>query len=721
MTQLTRLSLLPLFLPALAFVQLFAGDGPATMQLPDWDTPEQSTLTLPGSPALPGEPPAPPAGTPPPSAFPLPPAGTVELPPPPLQVPETKQKPAESVRASAERAPVPATEVAKPATPPGNTPAGAPATEPLPKTPEAPKAPKREADHKPGKPPVMFTLNLIGSRPGEMYAALTVLNSRGVPVPGLENKPVGGSVVFPLSPGVYSFVVSAGARVQPSTRVFEVSQEAALLNMPLADYAPVWQAGWKLACLWFSASRAAQGGTSYSRVDEVALAGRARGIETLACDGLWNLRTAAGGTYLESGNGKELLASALAAVAENGTLVVPSWSVRRPGAGAIVALEPAVVVGPEEDVPANVLYPGLETIRQRGGLSVFCQPSGASGGGQPAGEFLFDTVAGPLYDLIDVSRGGDDLNLWWTVLNLGFRVPACGGANAAFLAGAAQERPALGTYLLLPRSRPTPQMFLSVLRSGQSVVSNGPFLRLFVQRPEFLPEQTEGDDTPASGEITSGHFAPIASVTRLSARRRQVLLEAYACSDPADSIRRIELIFNGEVIRTVNMPRPGQRSVQSRWNDIILDRPGWVIARYSSHAEHLWAVTNPVYIRDEASRLPQPAGANCTVSVLSSATGKPVTALVEATNFGSAIGRWHTSSAPLALTLPATARLRVSAPGYEPATAGIYEEGGAGRYAEELLRTNRLAAVLQSADAYEQIRKKLAASVLTFRLEPSRP
>lgn len=569
------------------------------------------------------------------------------------------------------------------------------------------------AEKPPIKPPVEFSLHLVGNDSTPACGIITVLDNKGAPVlPGGEAR-VNGSIKLPLPKGTYSFLATGGARIMPVTKVLEISPEKATATLTLADYAPVWQAGWKLCCTFFNPALTnvlPSGSMPYEQVEDLRVSSRSRGIELLGCAGLLNLKNSANTAYIVSPSGGDELSTALAAAADEGVAILSAWSVQRPGAGNILALEPNAQSAPELSVPDATLFPALAALRDRGGISAFCVPTGLPGGTSIAEEICFTTVAGPLFDLMDISRGGADLRLWWTLLNQGYRIPACGGGAQSILPS--PTLPPLGMYLLLPRKKPTAELFLQALKNGNGIVSNGPFLRFFVQRPEVATDNVKVKPRP--GDDISGQVCGIGASTPPSALQRKVWLDAYSCSDPADSIRRIELIYNGEVIQHHNISQPGQKTTNINWNNIVLDRSGWLLARYYSYAGNLWAVTNPIYVSNSAT--PSPTSANCSVRVTAADTNRPLGAKVEALNFNTVIGHWETGMGELKLKLPATAELRITADGYEPATIGVYAEGGAKAYMEQLRKEDRLPAALLEKATYEQMRRKLENSKISVTL-----
>ena len=303
--------------------------------------------------------------------------------------------------------------------------------------------------------------------------------------------------------------------------------------------------------------------------------------------------------------------------------------------------------------------PLLAAARDRGALTVLAHATGDHN--RPASaEALFCLLAGGLYDALDISRGGNDYAFWQTLLRMGLRIPAVAGGG---------ETPNLSMYARVSPRSGTQREYLQALREGTSIVSNGPFLRMTVW------EQTEenGESVPAT---FGGMLNP-------SARRRQVRVAAIACSDPADFIGKVELLYNGKVLESAQ-GHSGQKTMEVVWNDLALRDNGCLQVRYISQAAHLWAISNPVYIGEAPKSFSGTATSEVSVR-LRTRDNTPQTVEVVGENFGVQLfARRIRLPQIFSCRLPATAALNINIPGRASLRKTLYELSGVKAYGEKL-------------------------------------
>lgn len=562
---------------------------------------------------------------------------------------------------------------------------------------------------KPPPKPLSVTIRLRTPDGQPASARANIIDIKGLsatrPASGIV---ISGAATVPLLPGSYTLRLDGGLRVQPLHQILKIDEKSTAFEIMMKPYAPVDAAGWQMGTPYhiIQAGEAPNSATMNQLVENAA----SRGLRLLACDGLWQLANASGTVYSAAPDGPAQLAAALAAASEEGVLILQAWTAQRPGLGRFFAIEASPVFSPHRHVPANELNPAFAAVRDRGGLSIYAHPSGLAGGAQIAGGLLFDTVAGPLYDLLDIGNAEADMAVWYALLNMGYRIPAI--ACSSSISPGASEGPELGVYLAHPQSRLPARAAFAALKQGRSVISNGPFLRFFVEHP---PRDDAPPPAGRGNDWATTHSATIGGQTFPSARPRTVWLDAYACSNPVDSVKRVELIYNGEVLRSQEL-QPGQKTMRVGWEGLVLDRSGWLIARYYSHSEHFRACTNPVYIADPQTPRPEPATARCKISVVAGDSGAPLPATITAFNRGTRIGVWQFTGAELELLLPATASLTLTAAGYRDTEYSLFADGQPRAYVESLRQQGRLAQALTQPAAYQKMRGILADLRLSVRL-----
>jgi Tol biopolymer transport system component len=167
--------------------------------------------------------------------------------------------------------------------------------------------------------------------------------------------------------------------------------------------------------------------------------------------------------------------------------------------------------------------------------------------------------------------------IWYRLLNLGFRIAAGAGTDA--MANYASLRGPVGVNRLFldAAGGRTPTALHAALKAGRGFVSNAPLLGFEI-----------------------GSVRPGASISRLSGR----LPFKIALRSPV-AIDHLELVHNGKVIRTFKLD--GDRRRHDSTGEITLEEGGWLVLRaWSDRADPLvfdlfpYATTNPVYIDSPA-------------------------------------------------------------------------------------------------------------------------
>jgi Tol biopolymer transport system component len=165
-------------------------------------------------------------------------------------------------------------------------------------------------------------------------------------------------------------------------------------------------------------------------------------------------------------------------------------------------------------------------------------------------------------------------DVWYRLLNLGFRIPAAGGTDA--MANFASLRGPVGmnrVYAHVPDAALSEEDWLSALKTGRTFATNGPLL----------------------GFTLGG--AAIGDELQFAAGRRNL---AYSLRvESIVPVDRLELVCNGRVMRTLK----GPLAHGSFTGTIALTESGWCVLRASTEGAHhpvldnyVYATTSPIYI-----------------------------------------------------------------------------------------------------------------------------
>ncbi|MDE3202131.1 MAG: CehA/McbA family metallohydrolase [Acidobacteriota bacterium] len=210
--------------------------------------------------------------------------------------------------------------------------------------------------------------------------------------------------------------------------------------------------------------------------------------------------------------------------------------------------------------------------------------------GQPLDEALelpVDVALGKV-DYIETLGFSDHrmtASVWYRLLNCGFHLPA--GAGSDTMANYASLRGPVGlvrVFADLPKSHPTPDLFLNELKHGRTFATNGPLLGL------TLGGKSAGDQL------------------RLAAGTHSIPFTAWLRSFvPVD---HFQLVCRGKVVR--DFPLDGSRQSANVKGTIPVDQTGWCVLRASSdkpenpvYDDYIYATTSPIYI-DVAGSKPHP-------------------------------------------------------------------------------------------------------------------
>jgi hypothetical protein len=198
-----------------------------------------------------------------------------------------------------------------------------------------------------------------------------------------------------------------------------------------------------------------------------------------------------------------------------------------------------------------------------------------------ARELPMDVISGRIdaFDLASYSNchpAGIETQLWYRLLNCGFRLPATTGTDAALNRYIDPPPGGYRTYVIIPQGEFDFDSWLENIAAGRTFVSNGPLITHF-DIDGLLP----GDSLalPAGTHVAMG---------TLSVRSLYPL-------------GRIEVVQNGTAVRTLQLSGPGALSIDTTFV-LSLVESCWVAVRVLGHAsgwltigDTLFAHTSPVY------------------------------------------------------------------------------------------------------------------------------
>ncbi len=314
-----------------------------------------------------------------------------------------------------------------------------------------------------------------------------------------------------------------------------------------------------------------------------------------------------------------------------------------------------------------------------------------------AQELPFDTVAGPTYDAIDIMMRTEERlvnqhgeQLWFMLLNQGYRMPATASSDATFDRPGGAVPGAVRVYTRI-EGEPMPAKLAAAMKAGRNFVTSGPLLKFTV------------------GGNGIGDIVPVSKPVKLDAG-----IQAWASGAPGEYLTKIEVIRNGKIYKSVELiEKPKTYKMNFAIEE---DQTSWYIIKCYGSVWSQYAVSNPIYFEAPGFRAPEAARANVELQVVAAGTGKPLDGSYEVIemigrepkvlNTGEFTGGHATISAP------ATARIRVRAPGCETAIKSIFTD------TPTLLSSTldmRLPSLLDWS-TYEDIRKTLSQILFKFEM-----
>ncbi len=273
-----------------------------------------------------------------------------------------------------------------------------------------------------------------------------------------------------------------------------------------------------------------------------------------------------------------------------------------------------------------------------------------------AQELPYDTVVGPTYDTIDILMQPEEnaanekaLQLWFMLLNQGYRMPATASSDATFdnPGGAVPGRARVYTRV---HERNLGRI-VEAMRAGRNFVTTGPLLLLELGNYQI------GDVIPGSTPI------------RLAGK-----VKAWAAGTVGSYLRRVEVIRNGELVKRFEISSP--RTEFSTEFEVSEAKTAWYVVRCIGSGAGEEAITNPIYFEMPDYHAPTPTLARVVGRVTDKDTGRPLGGTCEVIQM---VGKTPVKQSErqvreghFVAEVPGTARLCIRVPGYLPMMKSIF-------------------------------------------------
>ncbi|GEM_PF-3343294 len=535
----------------------------------------------------------------------------------------------------------------------------------------------------------------LSDEPIAVRLELTDQQGRSVLTPVVRDRFVAdGEATLRLPVGRYHLTVLAGPRRTVWKSYLDVEPGEIERTVRIEPFFPLERRGWWLCDPFVDAHGPGQTSPSLSAL---LLASRACGLSAVGVTRLSECADEMGEPF-DGPRGAVRLAQALAESADQGCVVL---DVSRGAAGGrAYRLHPAPVLQEgDRGAPRAQAFPArLVDWHARAGLTVWSfgavpEPDQGRRWSLSAARFVYATLAGPLYDVLDLSGGAFPEQVWRFQVDRGHHIPTVGGGSGQPPA----DLPAPGCYLPAPE-RLEAKALLDRLRDGNVTVSNGPFVAITI------------DGAPPGATL-----AP-------SDEERVLSAIAFASSAHDDAIDHLEVVYNGEAVRTFRYEQTSDAGVRRLYAEqpMRFARPGWVVVRYVSTApERHRATTGPIYFAAPQARAPLPPVTE--VAVRATRRGAPVGCVAEVYNRGAMVGRQVVGPEGAELSLPCTASVLIlDDAGRTIKRVHMYAASGADAFTRALAEQS-VAAVQQALldpATYARMREVLARGAITVELAP---
>ncbi|MCZ6633232.1 MAG: CehA/McbA family metallohydrolase [bacterium] len=352
------------------------------------------------------------------------------------------------------------------------------------------------------------------------------------------------------------------------------------------------------------------------------------------------------------------------------------------------------VIGVQDATDLSGEMAGFEAharVHDRRGMVSYTRPFGK---GRVACGLVFDTLAGPTFDALDVMStvANDSLaqNLWFMLLNKGYRVAGTASSGVAL---DVPDTPMPGRFRMYTQVEGdlNAGKLADAVKAGRNFVTSGPLLlfSVFAAGP--------------GAELSVGG-------------RRRATLRAWASSDPSEYLTRMELVRNGAVVESWDLPdHPRNHRIGVTLQDSVTC---WYVARcYGSDSTQV-ALTNPIYFRSSDFEAPKPVQAVVKGTVQDTSGQRLSDAQVEVLDpLGRVIRETVARQGTFHMWVPATSRIRVRRKGYAPAVQSIFHDTGLETDLLKLCRGEQPAEMLYDWATYQAVIDRLQEVELTFQLQ----
>ena len=266
-----------------------------------------------------------------------------------------------------------------------------------------------------------------------------------------------------------------------------------------------------------------------------------------------------------------------------------------------------------------------------------------------ANELPFDIIAGPeMIDGLDVlypAQGVEAEDLWYMLLNKGYRLCATGFTDSSFDLAVTPPRTTTSiTYVYLGNNKLNEENIVKAFKKGMTIGSKGGPLVIF-----RVDGKVSGNVFPADGKI------------------RKVEVEAYFVCNPGSSLNKVEIIRNGKVFKKFNV---NQETFKAEF-EISEKENAWYLARCLG-TNGGRASTSPIYFETKEFSPPGKTPAKVSGKVYAADNLEPLDAVVEIiTPKKEVVNTYETSGGSFEVEMPAFMRIRVKAAGYLPLEKSI--------------------------------------------------
>jgi hypothetical protein len=324
-----------------------------------------------------------------------------------------------------------------------------------------------------------------------------------------------------------------------------------------------------------------------------------------------------------------------------------------------------------QDALAVIPHPCSWWMQERGSISKYTSNVAVS--------LAFGLLAGNVWDgLVIMGYDADHYfyqNLWFHVLNQGYRIPAFAELDGGY---GAENRFPYGTFrtYFYTDGRLDIESVKDAVRRGRTFVTSGPVLFADVDGKYRI-----GDTVPAGGE------------------RRVLKIDAYASGDREDFLSYVAVFRNGKLFRIWDLRKEKPRHFQ---NGLILreKKNAWVVVK--AYGRRAWSdpanldvsevcekiqkgsfnggggerdvcITSPIYFRPSGTKEPVPFQSNVSLTVVSPVDAKPLTnATVRLFLAGEEVRKIPLPAGRAEFDMPVQEVLLIEAEGYPPIRRSLF-------------------------------------------------